>query len=70
MNLPNDPRERIRSSVEKITIFYQGSSHRFSASGRSTCFFQIHPLAFCQNLRTDPKSRSPCKMNKHPQVKP
>ena len=42
--LPNNSREGNHSSVVKFTIFFQGSSARFSASGRSTCFFEIRPL--------------------------
>jgi len=42
--LPNGSREGNHSSVVKFTIFSQGSSPRFSASGRNTCFFEIRPL--------------------------
>ncbi len=44
MNLPNGSREGNQSSLVKFTIFFQVSSPRFSASERSTCFFEIRPL--------------------------
>jgi len=44
LNLPNASREGNHSSLVKFTIFSQGSSPRFFASGRSIYFFEIQSL--------------------------
>jgi hypothetical protein len=46
LNLPYGSREGNHSSRVKFTIFSQGSSPRLSASGCTTCFFEIRSLHF------------------------